>query len=279
MFLILLFVCSCTNTEPEVVNRKLVVEGWIENGEYPTVILTCSGVLDEEHTQVSDLVVRWGKVTLSDGDTTVTLIGGKDNRFFPAYSYRSYDMKGEPGKTYTLKAQYYGMEVEAVSTMPTEIPVIKKVDVSYIDTIADIKLQIASSSSPRRYYQLFSCVDGQDKRYYPAFLGAITNEKANDELLEATLYKGKSIQQKTFNSMFSVGHTVKYKVAQINEPEYNFWYDYQNLVNFNFSQFVTTSSKIQSNVKGGYGIWYAATVAKGEVVLDDKGGRRSEEGG
>ena len=67
--------------------------------------------------------------------------------------------------------------------------------------------------------------------------------------------------------MFSIGHTVKYKVAQINEPEYNFWYDYQNMVNFNFSQFVTTSNKIRSNVKGGYGIWTAATVAKGEIEL------------
>jgi len=269
LYLILLLFCSCTNTEQEVVSRKLVVEGWIENGDYPTVILTCSGVLDENHTQVKDLLVRWGKVTLSDGDTTVILIGGKDDRFYPAYSYRSFDMKGVPGKTYTLKAQYYGMEVEAVSTMPTEIPVVQKVDVSYIDTIADIKLHIASSKSTRRYYQLFSCIDGQDKRYYPAFLGAISNEKANNESFEATLYRGKTIQQKEFTSMFSVGHTVKYKVAQINEPEYNFWYDYQNLVNFNFSQFVTTSSKIQSNVKGGYGIWYAATVAKGEVRIEN----------
>lgn len=45
---------------------------------------------------IADNLVRWGKVTVSDGDTAIVLTGGYDKRHFPPFLYKTYDMVGAP---------------------------------------------------------------------------------------------------------------------------------------------------------------------------------------
>ena len=84
---------------------QIVVEGWIENGGFPVVIITTTVPVNESVKDSSDLknhIIRWGKVSISDGEKEVILSGRKDERFFPPYIYTTSKLKGEVGKTYLL---------------------------------------------------------------------------------------------------------------------------------------------------------------------------------
>ena len=84
----LISLCSCEKTGMTVSDPQIVVEGWIENGSSPVVILTSSVSVTEEIKNVnelSDYIIRWGKVTISDGTQSVVLIGTRNNNYFPPF--------------------------------------------------------------------------------------------------------------------------------------------------------------------------------------------------
>ena len=67
---------------------ELVVEGWIEDGGFPVVMVTTTVPVTDTIADVSELqehVVNWAKVTVSDGEREVLLSGQKDNNYFPTY--------------------------------------------------------------------------------------------------------------------------------------------------------------------------------------------------
>ena len=102
----LLFI-SCYEDDDEVA-MKIVVEGWIESGGTPMVMLTNSiPVTTYEKTgENAEFVLPWGKVTVSDGTQTVILTGDYDERYFPSYVYTTSKMRGVPGRTYHLTVEY-----------------------------------------------------------------------------------------------------------------------------------------------------------------------------
>lgn len=76
---------------------QLVIEGWIENGMNPVVMITTTVPVNSEVKdveQLKDYIVTWGKVTISDGQDTVIMTGKADKRYFPPYIYTTSRMKG-----------------------------------------------------------------------------------------------------------------------------------------------------------------------------------------
>ena len=72
--------------------QSVVVEGWIENGEFPIVIITKTLPVTTEYQDMSDLsdyLVRWAKVTVSDGERSVVLTGLYDESYYQTISTRS----------------------------------------------------------------------------------------------------------------------------------------------------------------------------------------------
>ena len=100
---------------------QIVVEGWIESDGYPVVMLTTTVSIGEDAkdwTSLKDNILRWAKVSISDGVHEEILTGRMDNSYFPPYIYTTSRMKGESGKTYTLKVEYGGRTVTAQTTIP-----------------------------------------------------------------------------------------------------------------------------------------------------------------
>ena len=97
----------------------LVVEGWIENGAAPVVMLSESiPVVDNQEISPSDMlerIAKWAKVTVSDGTRTEVLTGMTDPDYFPPYVFTSGRMKGEVGKTYTLTVEYKDYKATATT--------------------------------------------------------------------------------------------------------------------------------------------------------------------
>lgn len=85
MLMLVLFSWSCSEeeTRPES-SSQLVVEGWIEDGQFPIVILTSSVPVTQTYQNVDSLdqyVIKWAKVTISDETNSVVLMGKVDKKY------------------------------------------------------------------------------------------------------------------------------------------------------------------------------------------------------
>ena len=75
---ILAFLFGCVGKYQPEDEPQIVVEGWIEAGGYPVVILTTTvsvGEQQKDWASLKDHVIRWAKVSISDGEEEVVLTG------------------------------------------------------------------------------------------------------------------------------------------------------------------------------------------------------------
>ena len=70
---------SCSGDYLPEQNDELVVEGWIEDNGFPVVILTKNINISNKYQSLDSLsssIVRWAKVTVSDGEKIFFLRAG-----------------------------------------------------------------------------------------------------------------------------------------------------------------------------------------------------------
>lgn len=73
---LLLMLAACDTPADYSLDPQPVIEGWIDSDGYPNVIFTVAYSPEETDVSVADKLIRWGKVTVSDGSDTVVLTGG-----------------------------------------------------------------------------------------------------------------------------------------------------------------------------------------------------------
>lgn len=247
---------SCDEDIPDV-EPRLVIEGWIDSEGYPVVLLTSTVIPTGEEGNIVDNMIRWGKVSISDGEQTVVLTGGPDHNYFPPYTYRTFLMKGEVGRKYTIEAEYAGMSCRAESVMlpATEIDSITVTAANEDHTLYAATLHLTSPGEG--YYRIFTRVVNSQSRFYPAMLGTFTSGPAGSQMSQA-VYRGKhDTDTAKFVPQFMPGEVVEVMLCHIDQDAYCFWTDFDNAVTFGGSMFVGTPDMLRSNVEGGYGIWSA----------------------
>ena len=71
-------VSGCNEEKTTLAEKRLVVEGWIDSGEFPVVKLTRTMPLGVDHKvdidKLSDYMERWAKVTISDGERSEVMV-------------------------------------------------------------------------------------------------------------------------------------------------------------------------------------------------------------
>ena len=80
-FLLLLLCLSCNGDYGNQEPSELVVEGWIDKGDFPVVFLTRTITLSDEYMDISELekyLERWARVTISDGVREEVMVGHID---------------------------------------------------------------------------------------------------------------------------------------------------------------------------------------------------------
>ncbi len=270
VLLLVALMCACHGSTPDSVAPKLVVEGWINSGGYPEVLLNMSIVPTENEGSVSESVIRWGVVTLSDGEREIILTGGPDNSFFPPYHYYSFDMKGEPGRTYTITASYKGLTATSAVTMPVppHIDAIDVTPVEGIDTLRHITVRFKAPEDCPAYYHLTAKLHSNDGREYPCMLGT---HEATVPCKEVSLpvYRGHgSATTGKYEADMPVGETVTVTLARVSREVFLFWRAYDNASLVDGSIFVGSPGSLPSNVEGGYGVWSAQGVATRTVTVE-----------
>ena len=143
----------------DILTEQVVVEGWIESGYGPIVILTKSIVVTEEQYANGDsddlsVVLPLGKITVSDGLDTVVLTGRIDRNYYPPYVYSSDYLIGKPGRTYKLQIEYGNRFLTAETTIPN------------IDTLETVRVERCEDNDTLYQINAYFNDDLYQKDYY-----------------------------------------------------------------------------------------------------------------
>ena len=264
LFILMMCVCSCNKDivlEPE---KSIVVEGWIDAGGYPVVILTRSlpvllgrddGVALDD---LSDYVVRWAKVTVSDGETEVILTGGSDKDYFPPYIYTTGMIKGVPGKTYNLKVETDDQIITATTTIPDNPPAIDSIVISSISndtTLAGINVYIKDNPGTHNFYKSFYVTDLNNHHFISSALGVVDDALADSTFVMQIIRDGNLVEMNIDNVYYRKGTDVALKIATMDSISYNIWQGYEDRIRLGFSFVTSTTTNIPTNVNGGVGYW------------------------
>lgn len=250
---------SCVQDEEDFQASELVIEGWIEDGGYPVVYIGTSLPPEEtDSVNLVDYVVRWGKVSISNGTRTVVLTGTYTSDKFRPYRYDTFNMKGEAGKTYLLQTEYDGKTVTASTTIPTTVAIDSlRTMRSTNDTLYYIKAYFGDDRQTEDYYALFSKRLHGDPDFLLSFMGVISDEVTSAHV-EADVYRGMSLltaTEKNTTIYFASGDTVQVKLCHIDRTSYLFWNSFSNLQNLASNMFFPYTTNPESNITGGKGYW------------------------
>lgn len=247
---------------------QIVVEGWIEDGDFPIVCLTQTKTLDMplDSSSAFDVAIRWAKVTVDDGTNSEILTGRIDRRYVPPYVYTGSRMRGEAGKSYNLKVEYSGRTVTATTYIPEPVSldkiVVEKCDDD--DTLFQIKAHFHDDKSEKNYYKFFTRVWSEDKRFFSSFLGTF-DDSILPENGDASVSVFRGIRFTTldkYTPFYRGKDSVVVKFTQLPEEGFRFWSSYESEVTNGKNPIFPSSSNLVSNVHGGLGVWcgYGASI-------------------
>lgn len=259
--LLTLCATSCKDDTIAESNQRIVVEGWIDDGGFPIVLLTKNVPISSEYQSLDSLsnyLIKWAKVTVSDGENKVTLTGKFDDNYTPSYIYTTSRLRGKAGKSYTINVDYEDFHASAVTTIPQPIDVdsfqVKKCADS--DTLYQIKAFFNDPKSEHNYYKVLTCRMNKDKEFYSSFLGTI-DDNNTDTLKNIAIHRSNGIlkEEEDYTPDFSINDTVIVKFATIDSVSYLFWRDFEKIVSLSRTSFFHISDNIHSNITGGLGYW------------------------
>lgn len=254
-------VCSCDENYIEVSKPQIVVEGWIGENDFPVVIVTQNIPISEDYTPLDDLskyIVKWAKVSVSDGSDSVILTGKYDKGYYPPYIYTTGRMRGKAGKKYMLKVEYDDKTITASTTIPLQSPKVNGTSVERCeesDTLYKIAINFTDDAFQKNYYQFFTCVGARNKQFLASYLGSIDDAVLNGTT-NFTVYRGRQITDfNNYTPYFSVNDTVSVKLAQIDEVSYTFWDEFSKTIANASNMFLAPYTNIHHNISGGTGYW------------------------
>ncbi|MEY4595015.1 MAG: hypothetical protein RIQ47_1425 [Bacteroidota bacterium] len=254
------------------VDDKIVVEGYIETGQPPYVILSRS--LDFFGTvnlnSIVQNTIQGATVTVSDGFITDTL------QQIPGFGvYVSQQLTGTPGRTYYLIVRADGEILTAKTLLPNPVELDSvwwKVD-GQRDSLGFAWAHLSDPDTLGNYYRWFARrinrytygeLAGQQKdSIFIAPLGSVFEDKfINGRSFDFNAARGRlrnsdkedDLNEESF--FFKRGDTIVVKFTSIDRAHFEFWRSEETQVSNNGNPFGSITP-ITSNINGGLGIWGA----------------------
>ena len=262
---------SCVREEVD--HTKMVVEGWIDAGKYPIVMLHTSYSLslsEPDRTTLLDVLeqhmVLFGKVVIFDGEDSVILTGRVDTNYLPPYIYTTTKMRGEVGKSYSLHATYKSFSAKSKTIIP-EIAIFDSIRTDITNQKVHVIGYANQLEIGEPYIIMVRTI--KDKQYKICPMGAF---RASQKQLKLTInnpinFTGEGmILQTLFPQTDSVDIAIKF--AKVDEAEYQFWDSYiaQKMTQGMF--FMETYGNIISNIESGNGYWCGMGASEYTISLE-----------
>ena len=254
---------SCSNdnfSEEKSIESKIVVEGWIEEGDYANVLLSRSIPVTDviDSTNVLNHVIRSAKITISDGENSEVLRVKNDKNRIPPFVYFGSTLKGEAGKEYSIKIEYLNRVVEAVTTIPKSVQLksaeyIKK---NATDTTGYIFVKFDDPADEKNYYQIATKIDKEEPIFVPSFYGNLDDKNFENSSVSVQINRGILLFPKTkFTPYFADGDLIHVKLRTQTKEALDFWNSWQNEIVNSKNPIYPSNTSLKSNIKGGIGIW------------------------
>lgn len=284
--------------------EQIVVEGYIETGLPPVVVLSRSQPYfgNVSPGAITESFVRNATVTVSQGSRSVPLIEvaassltpelrevlrtsfGIDLRVlidslgFDFYFYTPSDFTfvGEVGLSYSLEVLAEGKRLTAVTTLPALNPVDSLIvsphpEFQKYDTLYSISVRYSDPPGVRNFVRYFTRRNSEP--FYPGYFNSVLDD--------ATLF---AVDGQTFNFpiergwnraddpdeefyiYFIAGDTVTLRWAAIDEAHHGFWASLE-FDRASVGNPFASPIVIRSNIQGGLGIWGGYSTTYHTVVL------------
>lgn len=254
---------SCSNdnfSEQKKLESKIVVEGWIEEGDFANVLLSSSIPVTDviDSTNVLNHVIRSAKITVSDGENFEVLRVKNDKSRIPPFVYFGSTLKGEAGKQYSIKIEYLDRVIEAVTLIPKSVPLksAEYVKKNAADTTGYVFVKFDDPVNEKNYYQIATKIDGEEPIFVPSFYGNLDDKNFESPSVSVQINRGVLLFPKTkFTPYFADGDLIHVKLRTQTKEALDFWNSWQNEIVNSKNPIYPSNTSLKSNIKGGIGIW------------------------
>ncbi len=270
LLLLLFAAAACRGVDGPVPETFLVLEGWIDSGGHPTVLLSETmpvrdGAIGQE--EMISSIAKWAKVTVSDGEQEVVLTGRLDTRYFPPYVFSTSKITGVPGKTYSVRAEYKDYVATAQTTIPEPVRLEAAEPRVMRDSIYTIVCRFLDPAPKGNYYKVFTMTVGQDSRYQPSTL-AMASDEVFDGMSEIVLWNTQRLMTPLYFPNIRLGDEVWVKFCTTDRQTFDFWQNYEVTLATNANAMYFFDSDVSSNVKGALGYWAGYGVYEYKVKVE-----------
>jgi len=257
----------------------LVVEGSIETGEFPKVLITRNrGFFNEFPTDLNafltEFVVQDAVVTVSDGTNSEVLQFTIDPVNYPFVYYTGSIIKGEVGKSYTLTI----LSGNKTLTSHTQISTVVPLDSTWFgldpfnnneDSLGVSYGQIMDPDTLGNAYRLFAKKNSEIS-YFPVAGAHFNDDFTNNQ--KVVFFNGQGTRpffaSDTFvpqEFFYKLGDTILLKFCSIGRNEELFFNTLDAATNSNGNPF-SSPVIVKSNIVGGLGIWCGYSPAYDTII-------------
>ena len=268
---VLLIAAACTREEDIPVDTgRYVVEGWIDSGGAPVVMVSSPVTAQYASQSVASLrehIVWWADVTVSDDQgNEVALSGRWDDDYLPPFIYTTDKMRGVPGRHYTLKVRYNNREASGTTYIPQPMMLedFTVTPANGLETDSLFAVTAHFRKPPEgTFYRFFTMVEGRDSTWCPSTLSGVTIAGNSVSIL-----RGWSARSLWHQPLFRRGETIHVKCCTVDEAVYGFWSGFDEVVNLAPIPIFQMTDPLESNLQGAYGYWAGYGATYGKVVID-----------
>ncbi|MCL2290998.1 MAG: DUF4249 domain-containing protein [Bacteroidetes bacterium] len=299
--IILFFSCQ---TEIEVniptYYNKLVVEGYIENDQYPMVSLYRSvpyfSTMSLDYL-LDHVVIRDAKVfvTSSKGQTQeLYFISSPEAPLFFAYTtnrFMSGSFRGELNTSYTLRIEWgekiYTSETSILETFDLDsVGFVPRFGRTEIDSVANLRIQMTDDGQSDNYYQFkvkIHCEQFQDRLWITTLPAVFDNSPFRGQTFNYEIVRGAPSTifmpemterelRRYLRGNYRMGDTVYLKYARLDHGAYRFWHSANGELTFGQNPFMSPTPII-SNITSStgekcLGVWCGLAAKEMMLILD-----------
>jgi hypothetical protein len=245
---------------------RLVVEGYIIEGEKPLVFLTQNVGFFQGIAQstLTEILIPDATVIVRGGGQEDTLEFVNDNNYFPPFYYTSDEITGQFNTSYELIIQANGIEAYSTTTIPN--PTV--LDTLYwqpdpesgSDSLGFITYEYSDPDTLGNYHYILHQRVGMDNRYYPSINPLRSDAFVNGQQYESDFFRGRTVAEFSTTPenaqddlfYFVKGDKINVMWCAIDARTYSFW---NSLGNNAAGNILTVPANLQSNVNNAIGIW------------------------
>lgn len=275
IFLWLILFSGCVaDGEPDLKSEDipLVVEGWIEDGNSPLVMVTHAVDLTDNAPSFDNFVERWCRVSIYDGNERYLLTARMNEAYITSLVFTNSRLKGKAGHSYRLVVESDDRTVCANVAMPPKAPRITLVPEKIKGDDSSYRLRAyIDDTETSRYLKFFIKVIPEDVRYYPSFLGTVDTQSGTAKE-GVILTKGKRAEinpedASSFSHYFKSGDRVMVKCCSLDEAMYDFWRIYDANVSLSENMFFSYGANLPTNIDNGLGYFAAYSITEAVTTI------------